>query len=202
LKLETLYLSAARGFYLSVNPPYGCKKVRVKDGAKERCKLELEPSEAAVVEAMYKAVIEGRSLTDIAKNLNSNAIPSRRGKGWGKNVVHKILNNEINIGTFIWGRNSKRGLPPVKTENACPAIVDRDTFHRVQELMSDSMPSKRHPRRTASPILLSGIARCGYCGRALTARYAKSGKFAHYVCGTLDKKGAGSCPSKYHLKAQ
>ena len=28
--------------------------------------------------------------------------------------------------------------------------------------------------------------------------YAKSGKFAYYVCGTLDKKGAESCPAKNH----
>ena len=27
--------------------------------------------------------------------------------------------------------------------------------------------------------------------------YAKGGKFAYYVCGTLDKKGAGSCSAKY-----
>jgi site-specific DNA recombinase len=25
----------------------------------------------------------------------------------------------------------------------------------------------------------------------------KSGKFSYYVCGTLDKKGSGSCQAKY-----
>jgi site-specific DNA recombinase len=59
------------------------------------------------------------------------------------------------------------------------------------------MPARIHPRRTASPFLLSGLACCGYCGKALIARYAKSGKFAYYVCGTLDKKGDGSCQAKY-----
>ena len=29
------------------------------------------------------------------------------------------------------------------------------------------------------------------------ARYAKGGRFAYYVCGTLDKKGAGTCSAKY-----
>ncbi|MFC1905051.1 recombinase zinc beta ribbon domain-containing protein [Chloroflexota bacterium] len=33
--------------------------------------------------------------------------------------------------------------------------------------------------------------------KAMICRYAKGGKFAYYVCGTLDKKGAGSCPAKY-----
>jgi DNA invertase Pin-like site-specific DNA recombinase len=33
--------SASRGFYLSARPPYGYRKVRVKDGSKERTRLEL-----------------------------------------------------------------------------------------------------------------------------------------------------------------
>ncbi|MFC1941873.1 recombinase zinc beta ribbon domain-containing protein [Chloroflexota bacterium] len=64
--------------------------------------------------------------------------------------------------------------------------------------MKERMPAKVHPRRVSSTFLLSGLAHCGHCGKALTARYAKSGKFAYYVCGTLDKKGAGSCPAKNH----
>jgi len=37
----------------------------------------------------------------------------------------------------------------------------------------------------------------GHCGKALVGKYAKNGKFAYYVCGTLDKKGRGSCQVKY-----
>jgi site-specific DNA recombinase len=107
------------------------------------------------------------------------------------------LTNEIHTGTFVWGKNSKRGLEPVRAENACPAIVDMETFLQVQSLMKERMPARIHPRRIASPFLLSGIVYCGYCGKALVGRYAKGGKFSYYVCGTLDKKGAGSCPSCY-----
>jgi site-specific DNA recombinase len=41
------------------------------------------------------------------------------------------------------------------------------------------------------------IIRCGHCGKALVGQDAKNGKFTYYVCGTLLKKGAGSCPSRY-----
>jgi len=54
-----------------------------------------------------------------------------------------------------------------------------------------------HPKRVASNYLLSGIARCGYCGKALVGQDAKGGKFHYYVCGTLLKKGSGSCPAQY-----
>jgi site-specific DNA recombinase len=63
--------------------------------------------------------------------------------------------------------------------------------------MKERMPKRVHPRRASSPFLLSGMAYCGYCGKALVGKYAKSGEFAYYVCGTLDKKGSGSCPAKY-----
>ena len=189
--------SASRGFYLSANPPYGYRKVKVRDGNKERSKLEIEPVEAGVVKGMFETIVGGQGLTDIVRELNTRAIPSPRGKGWGKTGAYEILTNEICTGTFVWGRNSKRGLPPIRTENACTAIVDRDTFARVQELMKERMPARIHPRRVSSPFLLSGLAHCGHCGKALTGRYAKGGKFAYYVCGTLDKKGAGACTAKY-----
>ena len=54
-----------------------------------------------------------------------------------------------------------------------------------------------HPKRVNSPFLLSGLARCGYCGKALVGQDAKGGQFHYYVCGTLLKKGSGSCSSQY-----
>ncbi len=189
--------SAQRGFYLSSKPPYGHRKIRVMDGNKERTKLEPDPFQSSVVKNMFEDIICGQSLTDIVKNLNSKGIPSPRGRKWGKTAVHEILTNEIHTGTFVWGKNSKRGLPPVRAENACSPIVDQDTFARVRERMKERMPAKIHPRRSSSPFLLSSIAHCGYCGKAFTGRYAKSGRFSYYICGTIDKMGARACRAKY-----
>lgn len=58
-------------------------------------------------------------------------------------------------------------------------------------------PVHVHPRRTASRFLLSGIAQCGYCDKALVGQDAKSGRFSYYVCGKLMKQGAGSCRATY-----
>ena len=63
--------------------------------------------------------------------------------------------------------------------------------------MGDRAPKKQHPRRAASRFLLSGIARCGCCGRALIGLDVKSGKYSYYVCNSLTKKGAGACPTPY-----
>ena len=50
-----------------------------------------------------------------------------------------------------------------------------------------------HPRRAASPYLLSGLAKCETCGKALSASEAKSGKYTYYVCQSILKLGSGSC---------
>ena len=64
-------------------------------------------------------------------------------------------------------------------------------------MLKQRAPAYLHPKRTASEFILSGIARCGHCGKSLIGHVAKGGKFSYYVCGTLVKKGAGACPAKY-----
>ena len=113
-------------------------------------------------------MLEGKGLKEILQELNRVGIAGPRGKPWTKT-----------------------------TENAFEAIVDREAFEKVRGILKKRAPAFSHPRRTSSPYLLSGIARCGLCGRAMVAQEARSGKFAYYVCGTLLKRGAGSCGAPY-----
>ncbi len=45
--------SVSRGFYLSSKAPYAYRRIRVKDGAKERTKLEIDPSQSQVVISIF-----------------------------------------------------------------------------------------------------------------------------------------------------
>ncbi len=189
--------SASRGFYLSCRPPYGYGKVRVNDSGKERTRLEIDEFKSRVVASIFEDVLKGKGLIEIVKELNSRGIASPTGKGWGKTGLHKILGNEVYTGTAVWGRNSKRGLPVIRVENAWPSIVNQEDFRQAQSLLGQRAFAQVHPKRASSQYLLSGLARCGNCGKALIGMEAKSGKFSYYVCGTLTKKGAGSCPTRY-----
>ncbi len=189
--------SDSRGFYLSARPPYGYKKIKVQDGNKERTKLKVAPFQSRVVKTIFDEILEGKGLIDISRELNNKAIPGPNNKGWNKTGLYHILHNEIYIGIWVWGKNSKRGLEPIRVEDAFPATVDRNIFNRVQDVLKERTPVKIHPRRTTSRFLLSGLARCSYCDKALIGRDAKSGKYSYYVCGTLEKRGAGACPSRY-----
>ena len=51
--------------------------------------------------------------------------------------------------------------------------------------------------RVGSKFLLSGLLKCGVCGRPYRAQGAKSGQFAYHICGTLFTEGAGTCSARY-----
>ena len=87
-------------------------------------------------------------------------------------------------------------------EDAWPPIVEHGTFERVQAILKKRTFITLHPKRVASHYLLSGIAKRGHCGKALVGQEAKGGKFNYYTCGTLLKKGSGSCPAKYINRAK
>ncbi len=188
--------SASRGFFLTARAPYGYRKIKVKDGNKERPRLEIDPNTAPIVVRIFQALLRGKGLTEIAKSLNSEGIPAPKGKRWTKTTLHMMVTNEAYTGTLVWGIRSK-SQEPIRVENAWEAIIDRETFDKVRELLKQRSPVMSHPRRVVSPYLLSGIARCGRCGKALIAAEAKGGQFTYYVCGTLIREGAGSCDTPY-----
>ena len=185
--------AASRGFWITSRAPYGYRKVYVQDGAKSRARLELAPPNDSVVRRIFDAALESRTSLEIARMLDAEGIASSKGRRWTATAVHKVLVNEAYTGTLIWGAGAKDGAPPVRVENAFPAIVSTHEFERVAQLLDSRSPKKIHPRRASSSYLLSGIAKCGRCGRAMTSADAHSGRYRYYICHSLIKHGKGSC---------
>ena len=79
--------------------------------------------------------------------------------------------------------------------NTHEAIVDEDTFQRVQELRRN----KRRPARTGKSNLFSGVAYCADCGEKMY--YCTSRNFEerqdHFVCSTSRKKGKDVCGTHF-----
>ena len=185
--------AASRGFWVATYPPFGYRKVHVQDGAKKRPRLEPDPPADAVIKRIFRMALLGSSVLDITRALNAEGIASPNGKNWQKTSVHRLLANEAYTGTLVWGTNAKDGAPPVRVEKAFPALVSKQDFSRVTKLLSLKAPTQVHPRRAASPYLLSGLVKCEKCGKALTAQEAKGGRYTYYVCQSLIKKGKGTC---------
>ena len=190
--------AASRGFFLGSKAPFGYIRVKVNDGAKERPTLEVDPATAPVVKELFQSSLRGNGLMEICKALNDRGV-TNRGKRWYKGGLHYLLNNEAYTGTAVWGRTTKveKAQDPVRVEGAWPALVSRDLFDAVQQAMRDRAPKVQRPGRVGSKFLLSGLLKCGVCGRPYSGQGAKSGQFAYYVCGTLFREGAGTCSARY-----
>ena len=190
--------SASRGYFLACRAPFGYRRVKVSDGIKERPTLEVDPSAAPIVREIFESSLRGNGLKEICRELNNRGI-SNRGKQWYKNALHHVLTNEAYTGTAVWGVKSKGGkaTEPVRVENAWPALVSRETFVAVQEGLHERAPKVQRPARVGSQYLLSGLLRCGVCGKPYSGQGAKGGRFAYYICGTLLRDGAGSCTARY-----
>ena len=144
--------SASRGYYVSSYAPYGYRKVKIKDGNKERATLEPETFQSQVVLRIFKEALESKGLVEIAKGLNNEGIIGPRGRSWGKTTIHKILTNEVYTGALVWGRTSNRNLPPIRVENAWPAIVDHDVFEQVQSKLKKRVFTSLHPKRVGDTV--------------------------------------------------
>ena len=190
--------AASRGFFLASRAPFGYRRVKVSDGARERPTLEVDPATAPIVREVFESSLRGNGLKGMCHDLNERGV-TNRGRRWYRNSLHYLLTNEAYTGTAVWGRTSKGDKPPqpVRTEGAWEAIVPRELFDQVQEGLHERAPRRQRPARVGSKFLLSGLLRCGVCGKPYTGQGAKGGRYAYYVCGTLLKVGAGSCEARY-----
>ena len=190
--------AASRGFFLGSKAPFGYTRVKVSDGVKERPTLEVDPVAAPIVKEIFESSRRGNGLKEICKELNGRGI-TNRGRRWQKNIVHYLLTNEAYTGTAVWGVKSKdeKAQDPVRVENAWPALVSRETFDLVQQGLHERAPTVQRPARVGSQYLLSGLLRCGVCGKPYSGQGAKSGQFAYYVCASLFREGAGACTARY-----
>ena len=190
--------AASRGFFLASNAPFGYRRVKVSDGVKERPTLEVDPATAPVVREIFEKSLRGSGLKEICKELNDRGI-TNRGKRWYKGTLHYVLRNEAYTGAAVWGKTTKgqEAADPVRVEGSWPALVSRELFEDVQQAMRDRAPKVQRPGRVGSKFLLSGLLKCGVCGRPYSAQGAKSGQFAYYICGTLFREGAGTCSARY-----
>ena len=166
-------------------PPLGYRKG--KDG-----RFEIYEPEAAIVREIFDRILNGWSIIDITTDLNRRGIRTSTGKEWKKQSFGHLLSNDKYIGTYRFA--------DIVIEDGVPAILDKDTFARVQALLK----SKKKPRgkqRMNDEYLLTGKVFCGKCGSPMTAQTgtSKTGKkFDYYACNR--KRYDKACDKKNEPK--
>ena len=168
--------------------PFGYVRTTTITGRNRHSTLALDAIAAPVVRRIFETyAAAGSSLTSVAAALNDEGVPPpRRGERWRKNSVQRILENEVYMGDAVWGRRlkglyhgrsgtevvkRKRGagivfIEPIRHLDAVPAVVDRETFARVQRLMRERGGQTRSPAKIRT---LSGLLFCAGCGKPMHA---------------------------------
>jgi DNA invertase Pin-like site-specific DNA recombinase len=201
--------NASRGFFNGSRPPYGFRKIKVRDGDRERNKMEPESEDSVAVQTVrriFDMAFKGKGCKEIAITLNRDGVRTANGQLWGRTTVYKVLSNEAYAGTLVWGgRQGHPAIhssePPIRVENAWPAIVERKTFDIIQKKLAAKRPQVTHPRTVPSFYLLSGLLFCS-CGRAMTGHSAKSKRHFYYLCSKSSKQGKEACDARMLPKAK
>jgi site-specific DNA recombinase len=197
--------NAGRGFLNGGSIPTGYKAKKVMDRSNERTQLETDEVFAPIIQRIFRMAVEGMGAKEIVKVLNSEGLKTSRGKPWSKNNVYYILKNEVYTGTLLWNRSNRNGgrRKPnepdevIRIESNHPALIDQETFKRVQELLRQRSPKVVHPRLVSSQYLLTGFIYCGKCGARMVGAAAKSSKFFYYVCHNCYKRGKEICDAGF-----
>ena len=206
------------GAPLCTVPPYGYRK----DDADKRLWV-VDEEAAKVVRRIFSLCLEGYGPSQIARILQEdqvltptayyhdagrtfrNALPEDA-YGWSEKSVARILErpeyqgHTVNFKTYRQSyKNKKTCYNPTENqmvfENTHEALIDSDTWNRVQELRSH----KRRPAKTGKTSMFSGIARCADCGKKMYYCTSKSfeSRQDYFVCSTSRLKGKDTCATHF-----
>jgi site-specific DNA recombinase len=143
--------------------------------------------EAPVVKRIFRLYTEDRlGTTSIARLLTDEHAPAPA-RGWQPAVVQWLLQNEAYLGRVNWRGQSFPGLHE--------PLVDEPTFQAAQALLRERGEDLTRRRGNRFEFLLSGVIRCGRCGRAYVGMSAKGngGLYHYYACSGRQKLGSKAC---------
>ncbi len=163
-------------------------------------RLVVNPAEADLVRRIFKLFIQLGSTMKVATALNADgsrtkAWTTRKGKvrpgqPWDKCSVNRVVNNVKYVGQV----SHKGALYKGEQE----ALIDRRTWDKTRGILATNHNARAANSRRKTPALLSGLIRCGSCGRAMGVTFTRrrGRTYRYYLCGKAAKQGYAQCPVK------
>jgi site-specific DNA recombinase len=171
---------AKAGRWFGGRPPFGYLF------SNEERALVAGPVKAPVVRRVFDLYVRQRLGTrTIAQQLRDEGAPAPSA-GWGHPAVHWIISNPTYAGKIRWRDEVFDGIHE--------PLVDEFTFAKAQAILAErSEHAKR--RGNARDFLLSGLLRCGRCGKAYIGMSANGngGRYHYYACTGRQKYGPKAC---------
>ena len=164
---------------------------------------------AKVVKEIFKLTLQGIRPTRIATYLNKKNVTTIKGKEWDARGVFRIIENEIYKGDIKLQKtytdlNRKRHRNRGERdswyiEDNHPAIISREDWDRVQELLEERRNETLEPIPERSSFSkntypLSGMLYCSKCNAKLIHKTSSNkGNQAYWACSTNIKKTKAAC---------
>lgn len=181
---------ALRGGY-QARPPLGYRIDKAKEPP------VVVPEEAEIIRLIFhKYVNEGMTFFQISRYLNSLGLKTSHGKNFERRSIEYIIQNPTYIGYIRWNR-THNATNTIKDKSEWiiekgnhEAIISEELFEQAQERFKmEYTPINARPI-TDYKHWLSGVLKCGVCGRTLTASKSSKSRFKHFVCNGYTK---GKC---------
>ena len=112
---------AVKKGHFSGKAPLGYRKVNKE--------LVIDELESEVVKEIFLSYVKGNSVCSIAKDLNERKVLNRN---WRTTMIDRMLCNYIYAGDYQHRKRIK-DEETLLFENVCPAIIDKETFKKVQK---------------------------------------------------------------------
>ena len=150
----------------------------------------LDPQTAPIVRQIFERYANGETETEIITWLNEQGIRTTRKKPFSKSSLATLLHNEKYVGIYTY-------KDTVRVEDGMPAIIDKDLYEKVQELMKVNRRAPSHTW-THKDYILTDKLFCGKCGEPMVGEsgYSATGaKYSYYSCmGHRKKKSCDKRP--------
>nr|WP_239478960.1 recombinase family protein [Rothia sp. ZJ1223] len=167
--------------------------------------------EAKVIRWVYDSFLNKVSAERMSEQLEEQGIKGRDGQSIGPSTIRCWLKNEAYTGTLVLGRWITPGLgvharpqnneqTMYRVENAVPAIIDRETFDKVQTERAKRRSQGAFANWSIRTSTFTSMIYCTHCqGYFRAANWTKKGRKddsrRRWVCRT-NRDGVASCPTK------
>lgn len=175
--------------YLGQFPIFGYKVIPWKDGDAKRQIYAIDETEAEEVKRVFADFIGGKSLFQIATDLNEKGYVTRRGKQWSYQSLHQLIKNDFYKGVRSFMVKSDS---PIIIPGGVPAIIDAATWNKAQQSFDTNKAGKK-PRRqkTGRVYPLTGKMKCALCGSDMCGKGGVD--YQYYVCINAESRRTCTC---------
>lgn len=153
----------------------------------ENQNYQVNPTTAPIVCEIFNNYIAGMTQSEIKDSLNNKGLKNNTGRNFTVNNIANILSNRRYVGDYVYSDTI--------IENGIPAIVPRDMFDKVQDLLTVNKKAPSRHKAVDDYLLTTKL----YCGKCMSFMVGESGnakgrRYAYYKC--VNTKRNKTCDKK------